>query len=103
MLDPRVTRIAELLCTHSTQLSSRDAVLVHAFDIPDEVTAEVVRQAQKTGARVVVRTESARTRRQMMHGMSEANASLIANIEKYEMNQMTAYISLRGTDRKSVV
>ena len=97
MLDARVTKLAELLCTHSTRLTSADRVLVHAFDIPDEVVAEVVRQAKKAGASVVVRTEHARTRCQMMLGMTEANAALIASIEKHEMKQMTAYIALRGT------
>jgi aminopeptidase len=34
----------------------------------------------------------------MMLGMSEANAAIYAEIEKHEMEQMTAYIALRGSD-----
>lgn len=97
MLDPRVSKLAELLCTHSTRLSADDAVLIHAFDISDEVTAEVVRAAQATGAKVVVRSESARTRRQLLLGMTKENAEVIARTEKFEMEQMSAYIALRGT------
>lgn len=96
MIDPRVTRLAELLCGHACQLSSSDKVLVHAFDIPDEAVAEVVRVAQSTGAQVVTRLESNLVRRQMMLGMTEANARTIADVEKHEMEQMTAYLSLRG-------
>ncbi len=97
MLDPRVTRLAELLCSHSCELTAEDKLLIHAFDIPDEVVAEVVRVAQSTGTSVAVRRESGTVRRQMMVGMTETNAELHANIEKHEMEQMTAYIALRGS------
>jgi aminopeptidase len=97
MLDPRVTKLAELLCTHSLKLTSDDKVLIHAFDIPDEAVAEVMRVVQSTGAQVLVRLESGVVRWQMMHGLTEANVKTIANIEKYEMEQVTSYIALRGT------
>lgn len=97
MLDPRVTKLAELLCTHSTKLGPEDKVLIHAFDIPEECVAEVVRVAHTKGAQVAVRLESNLVRRQLMHGMTEANARTIADAEKHEMELMTAYIALRGT------
>lgn len=98
MLDPRVTRLAELLCTHSTSLGSQDTVLIHAFDIPNECVAEFVRVAQSKGAQVVTRIESNVVRRQLMLGITEANIHTIADCEKYEMEKMTAYIALRGGD-----
>jgi aminopeptidase len=97
MLDPRVTALAELLCSHSTRLGPSDNVLIHAFDIPEEAVAEVVRVAQSKGAQVAVRLESNLIRRELMLGMTEANAKLIAEVEKHEMEQMTAYIALRGS------
>ncbi len=97
MLDPRVTRLAELLCSHSCTLTAEDSVLIHAFDIEEAAVAEVVRVAQSTGAKVAVRIESNLVKRQLMLGMTVANADLIAEIEKHEMEQMTAYIALRGT------
>ncbi|MBS1704191.1 MAG: aminopeptidase [Armatimonadetes bacterium] len=98
MLDPRITKLAELLCSHSCQLNESDTLLVHAFDIPDEAVAEVVRVAQSKGAKVAVRLESSLVRRQILHGLTTESAQLIATVEKYEMEQMTAYIALRGTD-----
>jgi aminopeptidase len=98
MLDPRVTKLAELLCSHSCDLGPTDTVLIHAFDIPDEAVAEVVRVAQSRGAQVVVRLESNLIRRQLLHGLTEANVKTIAKVEKFEMEQMTAYIALRGSD-----
>lgn len=96
MLDPRITRLAELLCDHSTQLQPNDRVLIHAFDAPDEAVAEVVRVARSRGAQVVVRLESNVVRRQLMLGMTEENAAAIADVERYEMERMTAYIAIRG-------
>lgn len=87
--------------SHSTRLTSDDRVLVHAFDVPDEAVAEIVRVARGTGAKVVVRLESNRVRRRMLLGMDEENASLIADIEKYEMERMTAYIAIRGGENSS--
>lgn len=98
MLDPRVTKLANLLCNHSTTLSPSDTVLIHAFDIPDSVVAEVVRVAQETGAQVVLRMESGRVRRQLLLGLTEDNVKTIADIELYEMKKMTAYIAIRGSD-----
>lgn len=97
MLDPRITQLAEMLCTHSTRLTPEDRLLVHAFDIPEEAVAEVVRIAQTKGAKVAVRLESSRVRRQLMMGMDESGARMHAAIEKFEMEQMTAYIALRGS------
>jgi len=97
MLDPRVTKLAELLCSHSTRLTPDDRVLIHAYDIPEEAVAEVVRVAQSKGAEVIVRLESNVVKRQLMHGMTEDNARTIAKVEKYEMEEMTAYIALRGS------
>lgn len=98
MLDPRVTRLAELLCTHSTSLSENDSVLIHAFDIPNEVTAEVVRVAQSKGANVLVRLESNLVKSELLRNITLDNVKKIAATEKYEMEHVTSYIALRGTE-----
>lgn len=86
-----------MLCSHSVKLGPNDRVLVHAFDIPDDAVAEVVRVAQGTGAQVLVRLESNLVRRQILLGLNEDSVKTIADVEKYEMEQMTAYIALRGS------
>ncbi|MBS1724914.1 MAG: aminopeptidase [Armatimonadetes bacterium] len=96
MLDPRVTRLAELLCTHSTNLGPDDTVMVHAFDLPDEVTAELVRVAQATGARVIPKVTSNLTQRTLVSSASEENMRLLADVDLYEMKKATAYIGIRG-------
>ena len=98
MIDSRITKLAELLVTHSCDLKDSDTVLIHAFDIPFDAVAEVVRVASKTGSKVITRLESAIVRRELMLQMSTDNARKIAEIEKFEMEQVTAYIALRGGD-----
>lgn len=98
MLDPRVTKLAELLVNHSVKLTADDRVLIHAFNIPDECVAEMVRVCQSKGAQVMVRLESDLVRRQLMLGMTEENARTIATTEKHEMEHMTCYLALRGSD-----
>lgn len=95
-MDSRVTRLAEMVCGHSTELGPDDRVLVHAVDIPDEVVAEFVRVAQGRGSQVSVRLESNKVKRQLLRGMTVENAQTIAAAELAEMKLMTAYISLRG-------
>jgi aminopeptidase len=73
-------------------------VLVHAFDMPEGVVAEVVRIAQSHGVQVLVRMESNLVRRQLLLGMTEQNARTIADSEKHEMELTTAYIALRGSN-----
>lgn len=97
MLDPRVTRLAELLADHSCKLGPEDSTLIHAFDFDEASIAEVVRVVQSRGSRVAVRLESNVVRRQILKGLTTENAQLIANVEKHEMEQMTAYIALRGS------
>lgn len=96
MLDPRVTRLAELMSNHSTGLTKGDKVLIHAFDIPNEAVAEFVRVCQETGAEVAVRLESSLVRRQLLQKISDSNIETIAANELKEMESMTAYIALRG-------
>lgn len=103
MIDSRVTLLAELLCDHSTTLSPEDTVLVHASDVPFEAVAEVVRVARSRRANVVVRLENEEIRRQMMLGMTERNASIIADVEGHEMDRVTAYISMRGSNNVSTL
>ncbi len=98
MVDPRITKLAEVFACHATRLTSNDSVLIHTFDIPEEAVAEFVRVCQGRGAKVAVRFESNLIRRQLMLGMTEANAAIHADIEKHEMEHMTAYIALRGTE-----
>lgn len=96
MLDPRVTALAEVLVNHSLDLGPDDSVLLHAFDIEPTAVAAVVKAIQAKGAKVALRLESNRVRRELLRNLTPENARLIADIESHEMRAMTSYIALRG-------
>jgi aminopeptidase len=98
MNDSRVTKLAQLLTDYSVDLSQKDSLLIHAFDIPEDVVAELVRVTSASGAKVTVRLENAKTRREVFMNMTEEYADHIADIEMHEMEKMTAYIALRGAN-----
>ena len=49
MLDPRYTKLAELLIKHSTNLQSEEHILIEAFDMPSEMLTELIRVVQDVG------------------------------------------------------
>lgn len=101
MKDPRVSKLAELLVSHSIDLQAGDRVLIHAFDTPEDSVSQFVEACQSRGAQVIVRLESNRIKRQMMRHMSEENARLIARAELAEMKEVNAYLALRGTENSA--
>jgi aminopeptidase len=98
MLDPRVTTLAELLVNHSTELQGGQNILIEAFDLPAECTAEFVRVAAEKGANVFVQTYQAPVMRNLLRGVSDANAKAYGEIDAARMEKMDAYIGLRGTN-----
>ena len=43
MKDPRYTKLANVLVKHSTQVKPGEKVLIEAYDIPPDFTAELIR------------------------------------------------------------
>jgi len=46
MKDPRYTSLARLLVHHSMQVKAPDRVLIEAFDVPPDFTAELIRRGE---------------------------------------------------------
>ena len=49
MHDERFDKLAKLLVEYSIRLKRNETVLIEAFDIPDEMTAKLIRAARKVG------------------------------------------------------
>jgi aminopeptidase len=45
MLDPRMTKLAEVLVNYSTAVKPGEKILIESVDIPHEFTCELVRVA----------------------------------------------------------
>ncbi|HRX84947.1 MAG TPA: aminopeptidase [Phycisphaerae bacterium] len=97
MLDPRLTRLADVLVNYSTELKPGDKVLIEAIDVPDEIACELARVARQAGADPLVTIKhNAVLRALLMHG-SDEQLQLIADTEALRMKNVQAYIGVRGT------
>ncbi len=56
MLDPRMTKLAELLVNHSMRVAVGEKVLIEAFDIPSEMTVALIRAIAAAGGQPLVST-----------------------------------------------
>ncbi len=97
MKDPRINRLAKNLVTHSTALKRGETVLIEAFDIPDELIIELIKEAKKKGAKPLVSVKSNSVLRELIRNTTEEHMSLIGNYESYRMKKVDAYIGVRGS------
>lgn len=97
MLDPRVTRLAELLVNYSTELKAGEKVLIEAIDAPADIACELVRQARKAGADPLVTLKSNEVLRSLLVHGSDAQLQTIAEVEALRMRAVQAYIGVRGS------
>ena len=97
MLDPRIRKLAELLIDHSTQLQPGEKVLIEAFDLPDpSLVCCLVEIAHARGGIPVVSWKSNAIARSLLQHGSETSFTLLGNLEAHTMEQMDAYIGIRG-------
>lgn len=96
MIDPRMTKLAEVLIRYSTAMKAGEKILIEAIDIPHEMTCELVRLARAAGADPLVTLKSNRVQRALMMDATQAQFDLIADTEVLRMKNVQAYIGMRG-------
>lgn len=97
MKDPRYTKLAKLLVSHSMKLKAGEKVLVEAFDIPPQMTVELVREIQAVGGLPFVQTYHQQVQRALAQSATVEQMSLAGQLEKARMEQMDGYVGLRGS------
>lgn len=101
MIDARITRLAETLIHYSCDLQPGDKILIEAIDVPHEVTCELVRLAHAAGAHPNVFLKSKQVMRQLLLDATEPQLVAMAETEETMMEQMDAYIGVRGSPNVS--
>jgi aminopeptidase len=96
--DTRFDRLAEGLTGFSIELARGERLLIDAFDVPDAMVVALIRAARAKGAMPYVQIHRARITREIAMEASEAQISTSAKVELNRMQQMDAYIALRGSD-----
>jgi len=101
MIDARITRLAETLIHYSCDLQPGDKILIEAIDVPHEFTCELVRLAHAAGAHPNVFLKSKQVMRQLLLDATEPQLLAMAETEETMMEQMDAYIGVRGSPNVS--
>ncbi|WP_221028957.1 aminopeptidase [Actomonas aquatica] len=98
LIDPRFDDLAAGLTGFSTKLKRGERVLIDAFDVPDAMVIALVRAARKRGAVPYVQVHRARITRELMLGATMEDYLPHSAVELKRMQDMDAYIALRGSD-----
>jgi aminopeptidase len=98
MHDARFDELAQLLVEYSIRLKRNEAVLIEAFDTPDEMTIALIRAARKAGGIPFVQTQHARVNRALALEAFDRQLNLLASHELARMKKMDAYIAVRGSN-----
>jgi aminopeptidase len=97
MHDERFDELAKLLVEYSIRLKRNETVLVEAFDIPDEMTAALIRAAREAGGVPFAQVYHARVNRTLALEASDRQLNIMASHELARMKKMNAYIAVRGS------
>ncbi len=96
MNDPRFAKLAKLLTYFSVSLKKGEKVLIDAFEIPDEMTVELIRAVRALGAAPLVQVHHARVTREMALGAQEEALDVHSAVQLAQMKKVHAYIAFRG-------
>jgi aminopeptidase len=102
MHDPRIDTLADLLLDHSCRIERGERILIEAFDLPEpSLVCRLVEGAAKRGAVPLVSWKSNSVLRSLYQSATEASMKLAGELERARMEQMNAYIGVRGSTNSS--
>lgn len=101
MIDSRITRLAETLIHYSCDLQPGEKILIEAIDVPHEFTCELIRLAHAAGGHPNVFLKSKQIMRRLLLEATEPQLEAMAKTEETMMEQMDAYIGVRGSPNVS--
>jgi aminopeptidase len=101
MVDPRIVKLANLLVNYSCAVKAGETILIEAIDVPHAFTQAMVRSASAAGGRPIVLLKSNEVLREMLLEASPEQWETIAEIERFQMEQVQCYIGARGNPNVS--
>lgn len=97
MRDPRYRQFAQHLVSHATKVQPGEKVLVEAYDIPAEFTAELIRVIAEAGGLPLVSTYQQPVLRALYSAATEDQMKTIGEVERKRMEAVQCYIGVRGS------
>ena len=98
MQDQRINLLAKNLINYSCKLKKGEKVLIEAKGIDYMLVNALIKEAFKVGAYPFVEMFDTRVSRELLLGETEEFARLRAKYDSFRMNEMDAYIGIRGGD-----
>ncbi|WP_165228878.1 aminopeptidase [Aquisphaera insulae] len=98
MTDPRWETLAEILIRHSVKLRECETLFIECFDLDDSSLPRLlVRKALELGAFALVDVRDNRLVRELVRHGSAASLKRWGEVDRARMEQVDAYIGLRGS------
>ena len=96
MTDPRLTKLAKILVGYSCKLQKGEKILIEARGIDPAFVREIIKEVYAAGGFPFVETIDATITRELLKGTGEEHCKLLAKYATCRMQEMDAYIGIRG-------
>ena len=94
--DERINKLAKGLVNYSVNLKKGEKVFIEAIDVPEELVCALLENVYAAGGIPYVKLVSNRVQRSLLMGAGEESIKKLAEYEAHIMNDMDAYIGVRG-------
>lgn len=102
MHDPRIDQLADVLLDHSCQIQAGEKVLIEAIDLPEpNLICSLIEGAARRGAIALVTLKNQSVLRSLYQTATAESMMLAAKFEQDRMEQVNAYIGVRGAANSS--
>lgn len=96
MLDQRISKLAKGLVNYSVKLQKGEKCLIEATGIDNTLVKELVKEVYNAGGFPFVWLRDSSVLRSILSGASKESISIMADYDTYIMQDMDAYIGIRG-------
>lgn len=98
MHDPRFDKLAQQLISYSVNLQKGERILLDLHDTPEAMAIALIRAARNAGGIPHIKTLNTKLNREMLIGATDEQYEFIGKHALAEMQDMNAYIAIRGSD-----
>jgi aminopeptidase len=92
--DPRVTRLAEVLCRYSLEVGRGDTVLIDGPALAQPLFVEMVKAVTEAGAHPMLRPRLERADAALLEGASDAQVTAITKLDEVEIEAPTRVLTI---------
>ena len=96
MPDARYDALADTLVNYSVRVQPGENVLIENSETPDDFTIALMRKVRESDGNPYVHVSHPRVGREFLLGCTEEQIKLHADVERMRMENMDAYIAVRG-------